>query len=179
MYFYDFNLKLNHQINDNNRLFVSGYLGRDNFGQKGTSSIGFGNKTFTLRWNHVYSNQLFSNITAVAANYNYSLFMKQASSKAFWNSSLLDYTLKADFNYYPNSENEIKFGASSTFHDINPCKAWMQGENDSSESIFSFQKITSSNMNIYLESAKNRNKTYIKIWNKVFCISEYGKNIDL
>jgi hypothetical protein len=132
MYFYDFNLKLNHQINENNRLFLSGYLGRDNFGQKGTSSIGFGNKTFTLRWNHVYSSKLFSNLTAVAAKYDYSLFMKQASSKAFWNSGLLDYTLKADFNYYPNSDNEIKFGVSSTFHDINPCEAWMQGENDSS-----------------------------------------------
>lgn len=128
MYFYDLNLKINHQINDNNRLYLSAYLGRDIFGQKGTSEAGFGNKTFTLRWNHLFSTQLFSNVTAIISKYDYSLKMNQASSKYFWKSSLQDYTLKMDFNYYLTPENEIKFGVSSTYHDIEPCNAWMEGD---------------------------------------------------
>lgn len=128
MYFYDLNLKINHQINNNNRLYLSAYLGRDKFGQKGSSDAGFGNKTFTLRWNHLFSSQLFSNTTAIISKYDYSLAMNQGSSKYFWRSSLLDYTLKLDFNYFLTPENEIRFGASSTYHDINPCNAWMEGD---------------------------------------------------
>ncbi|HCT30989.1 MAG TPA: hypothetical protein DIW31_09710 [Bacteroidales bacterium] len=128
LYFYDLNLKINHQINSNNRLFLSAYLGRDNFGQRGSASAGFGNKTFTLRWNHLFSSQLFSNITAVYSKYDYSLEMQQGSANYFWNSSLTDFTLKADFNYYITPENEIRFGVSSTYHNIKPCDAWMEGE---------------------------------------------------
>ncbi len=128
MYFYDLNLKINHQINDNNRLFLSAYLGRDNFGQKGSSEAGFGNKTFTLRWNHLFSPQLFSNTTAIISKYDYSLGMNQGSSKYFWKSSLIDYTLKFDFNYFLTPENELRFGISSTYHDITPCNAWMEGD---------------------------------------------------
>lgn len=128
MYFYDLNLKINHQINNNNRLFLSAYLGRDMFGQKGSADAGFGNKTFTLRWNHLYSPQLFSNTTAIISKYDYSLAMNQGGAKYFWKSSLLDYTLKLDFNYFLTPENEIKFGVSSTYHDINPCHAWMEGD---------------------------------------------------
>ncbi len=126
MYFYDLNLKINHQINDNNRLYLSAYLGRDKFGQKGSADAGFGNKTFTLRWNHLFSSRLFSNTTAIFSKYDYSLKMDQSSSKYIWESSLLDYTLKLDFNYFLTPENEIKFGVSSTYHDINPCNAWME-----------------------------------------------------
>lgn len=126
MYFYDLNLKINHQINDNNRLYLSAYLGRDKFGQKGSADAGFGNKTFTLRWNHLFSSRLFSNTTAIISKYDYSLKMDQSSSKYIWESSLLDYTLKLDFNYFLTPENEIKFGISSTYHDINPCNAWME-----------------------------------------------------
>lgn len=128
MYFYDLNLKMNHQINNNNRLFLSAYLGRDNFGQKGSSDAGFGNKTFTLRWNHLFSSQLFANITAIYSKYDYSLEMKQGSSKYFWNSDLTDYTFKSDFNYFITPENEVKFGISSTYHNIDPCDVWMEGD---------------------------------------------------
>ncbi len=129
MYFYDLNLKLNHQLNENNRLYLSAYLGRDKFGQKGSSDFGFGNQTITLRWNHLFTKQLFSNITAIRAKYDYALTMGQASSNYFWNSGLLDYSLKMDFNYLPNPKNDIKFGLSSTYHDINPCDARMEDNN--------------------------------------------------
>ncbi|MCX6238171.1 MAG: TonB-dependent receptor, partial [Bacteroidia bacterium] len=128
MYFYDLNLKINHQFNDRNRLFLSAYMGRDLFGQKESSDAGFGNLTGTLRWNHQISNKIFSNLSAIIAKYNYSLSMKMGGSDYVWKSNMLDYTLKLDFNYFPNPENEIKFGLSSTFHDFDPCDAYIQGE---------------------------------------------------
>jgi hypothetical protein len=129
MYFYDLNLKLNHQLNENNRLFLSAYLGRDKFGQEGLSEFSFGNQTVTLRWNHLFSKQLFSNFTAIRAKYDYALSSEGSSLNYKWNSGLLDYSLKLDFNYFPNPNHEIKFGISSVYHDINPCNAWMENEN--------------------------------------------------
>ncbi len=128
LYFYDLNLKINHQFNENNRLFLSAYLGRDIFGEKGMSRAGFGNKTATLRWNHQFSSQLFSNLTAIVSNYGYNLEMKQGGADYVWNSSLLDYCLKADFNYYPNPDNEVKFGVSTILHTLNPIDAWIQSD---------------------------------------------------
>lgn len=128
LYFYDLNLKINHQINNNNRLFLSAYLGRDIFGQKDVSRAGFGNKTGTLRWNHQYSSQLFSNLTAVVANYDYDLTMKFAGDNYVWKSNLVDYSLKADFNFYLNPNNEIKFGASATLHYLDPINAYIESD---------------------------------------------------
>lgn len=125
MYFYDLNLKVNHQFNNNNRLYLSAYLGRDIFGQKGQSKAGFGNKTATLRWNHQFSQKLFSNLTAIASNYDYSLSTEQGGGKYVWKSNLLDYTVKTDFNFYPNPNNEIKFGVSATLHELDPIDAWI------------------------------------------------------
>lgn len=128
MYFYDLNLKVNHQLNSNNRLYLSAYLGRDIFGQKKQSSAGFGNKTATLRWNHQFSQKLFSNLTAIASNYDYSLSTEQGGGKYSWNSNLQDYTVKTDFNFYPNPNNEIKFGISATLHELDPIDAWIYAE---------------------------------------------------
>jgi TonB dependent receptor/CarboxypepD_reg-like domain/TonB-dependent Receptor Plug Domain len=128
LYFYDLNFKLNHQFSDNDRLYLSAYLGRDIFGEKGSSDAGFGNKTATLRWNHQFSSRLFSNLTAIVSNYDYKLQTQQGGSNYVWNSNLLDYSLKADFNFYPNPDNEIKFGISSIFHVLNPIDAWIQSD---------------------------------------------------
>ena len=127
LYFYDLNLKVNHQFNDRNRLYLSAYSGRDKFGQKGSSDVGFGNLTGTLRWNHQISSKIFSNLSAIVAKYDYSLKMKQGGSNYVWNSNMLDYTLKLDFNYFPNPQNEIRFGFSSTFHNFDPCDAYIDG----------------------------------------------------
>lgn len=128
LYFYDLNLKINHQFNPNNRLFLSAYLGRDVFGQKGLSNAGFGNKTATLRWNHQYSSNLFSNLTAIVSNYDYSLSTKFGGSNYVWKSNLLDYSLKVDFDLFLNSNNEIKFGAVSTYHELDPINAWIESD---------------------------------------------------
>lgn len=125
MYFYDLNLKVNHTFNDRNRLYLSAYLGRDKFGQKGMSDAGFGNQTVTLRWNHLFSNTLFSNFTLIRSRYDYDLSMHMGGSNYQWNSSLLDYSAKMDMNFFASPRHEIRFGAVATYHDINPCTAYM------------------------------------------------------
>ena len=121
LYFYDLNAKVNHQINDNNRIFLSTYLGNDNFGFSKQFGFEFGNKTATLRWNHQYSPKLFSNLSVIASSYSYQMSMEGSSSSSFvWKSNLSDYGVKLDYNYYPNASNSIKFGLSTVNHRISP-----------------------------------------------------------
>lgn len=140
MYFYDLNLKVNHQFNNNNRLFLSAYLGRDIFGEKGASKAGFGNRTATLRWNHQFSSKLFSNLTAIASKYDYALSTEQGGDKYVWNSRLQDYSLKADFNFYPDPDNEIRFGVSSTYHTLDPIDAWIHSASSDTTLAFPSMK---------------------------------------
>jgi hypothetical protein len=125
LYFYDLNLKLNHRFNDNNRLFLSAYMGRDNFGEGSLYGMAFGNQTFTLRWNHLFSKQLFSNVSLIYSHYDYALNMNFGGDKYYWNSYLKDIAAKADFNYFVSPEFNLKFGAASTYHTFDPCNAWI------------------------------------------------------
>ena len=136
MYFYDLNMKINHQLNANNRLYLSVYAGRDNFGQKGSTDAGYGNMTGTLRWNHQYSSRLFSNVSAIVAKYDYSLKMTFGGSNFVWNSEMRDYSLKIDYNYFLNPENEIKFGGSTTYHYFDPCNLYQEGKDSSLSATF-------------------------------------------
>ncbi len=128
LFFYDVNAKVNHEINNNNRIYFSTYVGRDVFKEQ-FSKMDFGNQTYTLRWNHVYNPKLFSNLTFVHSNYDYSLGTTEASSGFKWVSKLRDYSVKLDYNYYLNPENTLDFGFQSTLHDITPGIAFGTGEN--------------------------------------------------
>lgn len=128
LYFYDFNMKVNHIINDNNRLYFSGYFGRDVFENK-FAGMEFGNRTFSLRWNHIFSNNLFSNFTLIQSKYDYHLGTPEGEANSFlWESSMLDYGLKADFTWYLTPENTIKFGMLTTYHTFEPGYARGLGE---------------------------------------------------
>lgn len=120
LYFYDTNLKINIIIGDNDRLFVSGYYGRDVLKNQ-MAGLNFGNKTLTLRWNHLFSPKLFSNATIVSSRYDYSL---ETTGDAFeslrWKSHLNDLSFKYAFTYYPKAGQLIEFGIQSIFHSINP-----------------------------------------------------------
>ncbi len=121
LYFYDLNAKINHQIDNNNRIFLSTYLGNDNFGFNKQFGFEFGNKTATLRWNHQYSPVLFSNVSLIASSYNYQMSIEGNSATSFvWQSNLTDYGAKLDYSYYPNTSNTIKFGVSTVEHRISP-----------------------------------------------------------
>ncbi len=123
LYFYDANIKANYNFNDNNRVFLSGYFGRDVLAVKDFFKMGWGNGTGTIRWNHIFNEKLFSNTTLVYSNYKYSLGSPKTadSPNTFtWKSNIKDYYLKEDFNFYYNRKNTIKFGLLTSFHEISP-----------------------------------------------------------
>jgi len=132
LYFYDLNAKINHTFNDNNRIFFSGYLGSDVFKTK-FAKMDLGNQTFTARWNHLFSKQLFANFSIISSKYGYELGTPDGNANSFdWTSQLHDYSLKGDFTWYLNPSNTIKFGFISTYHTLDPGEAKGVGQ----ESIF-------------------------------------------
>ena len=123
LYFWDFNAKINHKFNDNNRIFASAYFGRDVFKNK-FAGMNLGNNTITVRWNHLFSKKLFSNFTFLRSRYEYELGTPEGEANSFeWKSKLVDYSAKADFTLYLNTENTIRFGAIVTHHTFNPGEA--------------------------------------------------------
>jgi len=120
LFFYDLNGKLNYTINDNNRIFLSGYLGKDVFAND-FAGMYFGNRTFTFRWNHLFNKKLFSNFTLINSHYFYDLGTPDGEIPFFnWLSFLVDYGFKGDFIWYPSTEHTFKFGLSSYYHVIKP-----------------------------------------------------------
>lgn len=118
-YFYDLTAKANYQITENDKLYLSGYFGRDIFGAG--FFFNWGNATSTLRWNHVYNEKLFSNITAYYSNYDYSLGVEDDNGDEFkWASAIVNYSVKPEWTYYANSKNTFKFGLQSTYYDFRP-----------------------------------------------------------
>lgn len=123
LYFYDFNTKLTHRFDDNNRIFLSWYFGRDIFSNQ-FAGMSLGNQTATLRWNHLFSKSLFSNFSIIYSKYDYSLGTPEGDASAFkWTSNLRDYSVKADFSWFLSPLSTIKFGASSTYHEFFPGEA--------------------------------------------------------
>ena len=120
IYFYDLTMKINHTINENNRIYLSGYFGRDVY-KIASMEFGYGNQTMTLRWNHLFGKKLFLNTTALYSSYNYFLGSEFDAASAFkWESKMTDYSLKLNFNYYPNPSNSIQFGVQTIYHSFNP-----------------------------------------------------------
>ncbi len=120
LYFYDLNLKGNYKINDKDRIYLSWYMGRDVFDYDDLFGFSWGNKTFTLRWNHLFSEKLFSNFSVILSNYDYELSQSSEEQGFIWSSDLNDIKFKADYTYYPNTRNTIRFGVTGTMHHFNP-----------------------------------------------------------
>lgn len=124
-YFFDLNTKVNYKFNDKNRLFLSGYFGRDVFlfaskRQAFDLSIPWGNATLSARWNHVYNEKLFSNVSLIYQDYNFKFKGAQGDAKFQLFSGVKDVNTKVDFDYFLNNKNTIKFGANYTFHQFKP-----------------------------------------------------------
>ncbi len=122
--FYDLTMKTNYNINRKNKLYLSGYFGRDNFRFDKTQGFNWGNSTATLRWNHLFNERLFSNITLVYSKYDYALqFGKDDRNQFSWNSSISNLILRPQFTYFINSKNELNFGADLTYYTFEPANA--------------------------------------------------------
>ncbi len=119
LYFYDFNAKANYKINDKNRIFLSGYFGRDVLGFSGFG-IDWGNQTGTLRWNSIINPKIFSNTSIIFSDYSYKGSITSGESTLSIKSEIKDWTLKEEFQYYPNSKNTIRFGFQSIYHNLIP-----------------------------------------------------------
>jgi len=120
LYFYDLNAKDNFDINQNNKVFLSGYFGKDVF-KNPDFQLNWGNATGTLRWNHIFDEKLFSNFSFVYNKFNYQLGVPESQENAFlWQSDMNDYTVKGDFTWFLNNNNMVTFGFSSIYHDIYP-----------------------------------------------------------
>jgi len=120
LYFYDLNLKANYKLNGKDRFFISGYFGRDVFKYEDLFGFNWGNMTFTARWNHLFSEKLFSNISVIVSKYNYELGQETGASGFKWTSNLFDVKFKQDLTYYPNTKNTVQYGYSGTYHNFNP-----------------------------------------------------------
>jgi hypothetical protein len=138
IFFYDFNAKVNHTIDEKNRVYISGYFGKDVF-KNPFAYIRLGNATATARWNHLFSQKLFSNFTAIYTQYNYSLGTAEddTPNSFLWTSILQDFQLKGDFTYYPSTNHTVRFGFNSTLHMFDPGKAKGTGD----ESLFTEYKL--------------------------------------
>lgn len=122
LYFYDFNVKGNYKINDKNRIFLSGYFGRDKLGFGDNFGIDWGNKTGTLRWNRIISPKLFSNTSVIYSDYSYNINITANSSDFNIKSQIKDWNLKEEFSYFINDKNKLKFGFNSIYHNIIPSR---------------------------------------------------------
>ncbi len=119
LYFYDLTIKTNLVISNNDRIFLSAYMGRDDFG---LDQFGFdwGNKTATLRWNHIFNNKIFMNTTAIYSDFNYGFKFDFNENVIGFGAGIFDYNLKQDYTWYLNTNNSIKFGWQSMYHSFKP-----------------------------------------------------------
>jgi hypothetical protein len=120
LYFYDLNAKANYQFNQKNKIFLSGYFGKDVLGFSDQFGIQWGNSTATFRWNHIFNNKLFSNTSLIYSNYNYNISIKQTTNELTVVSKIKDYTLKEDLQYFAGSKNKMNFGFNLTKHIFTP-----------------------------------------------------------
>ncbi len=120
LYFYDFNAKANYKIDEKNRIYFSGYFGRDELGLGSSFRINWGNKTGTIRWNRVISNKLFLNTSFIYSDYNYDVSLKNGETNFNVNSNIKDFNIKQDYTFYINPKNTIRFGFNSILHTITP-----------------------------------------------------------
>ncbi len=122
--FYDLTLKTNYKFNDKNRIFLSGYLGRDKFSFGSAAGFDWGNSTTTLRWNHLFSDKLFANLTLYYSDYDYRIsFGDDAKDRFDWDARIINYSAKPEFTWFLNPKNLIKFGGQAIVYTFEPGNA--------------------------------------------------------
>lgn len=133
LYFYDLNMKINYSFGQKNRVYLSGYFGRDVFDFKElakqsntqlSSGFNWGNSTATFRWNHLFSEKIFSNTSLIFTNYNFKVFSEEITDKSLYSlqysSGIRDFTLKSDIDYLPSSQHTLRTGLMLTAHRFTP-----------------------------------------------------------
>ena len=124
-YFYDMNLKLNYKLSEKDKIYLSGYYGKDVFtyGNKTdafTVDMPWGNGIAALRWNHLFSNKLFMNVTSTFSDYQFKFGSAQDEFQFALKSQITDVGGKVDFTYFPSTRHKVKWGVDYIYHTLNP-----------------------------------------------------------
>ena len=127
-YFYDLNAKLNYRISDKDRIYLSGYFGRDVFKFRSPDSdfavdIPWGNATASFRWNHLFKDNLFMNTSLIFSDYKFEFGANQSDFEFKLFSGIQDWNAKVDLNWYPNIRHDVKFGFNYIYHTFTPSNA--------------------------------------------------------
>lgn len=155
--FYDLTLKTNFNIDDKNRVYLSGYFGRDNFGFGADAGFNWGNATGTFRWNHLFSEKLFSNLTFYYSDYDYKLaFGDEAVNSFKWDAGIQNISVKPEFTYFLNPENIIRFGGQSILYTFEPGNA--VGISEGEESDISLDEQHAMESAVYIENEQSLGK---------------------
>ncbi|TDS15321.1 TonB-dependent receptor-like protein [Maribacter caenipelagi] len=119
-YFYDLNTKLNYRLNDKNNIFLSGYFGRDVFGINDSFVNTYGNTVGNFRWNHLFSDKLFSNLSLIYSDYYYGLKLDFVGFN--WNSGIRNFNIKYDLKHYATDKLQVNYGINNVYYQFNPGK---------------------------------------------------------
>ncbi|WP_297704644.1 TonB-dependent receptor [uncultured Eudoraea sp.] len=119
-YFYDLNAKLNYKINDRNNIYLSGYFGRDVFSISDIFENTYGNGVVNFRWNHLFSNKLFSNLSIIYSDYYYGLELDFVGF--IWNSGIQNFNVKYDLKHYLSEKLRLNYGINNIYYKFNPGK---------------------------------------------------------
>ncbi|MEK6155127.1 TonB-dependent receptor [Flavobacteriaceae bacterium 3-367] len=119
-YFFDLNTKLNYKINERNNIYLSGYFGRDLFSINDSFVNTYGNAVLNFRWNHLFSDKLFSNLSLIYSDYSYGLELDFVGFE--WDSGILNLNAKYDLKHYINDKLQINYGLNNIYYDFNPGK---------------------------------------------------------
>lgn len=117
-YFYDLNTKLSYRLNDNNSIYVSGYFGRDVFEISDSFENTYGNSVLNFRWNHLFNDRLFSNLSLIYSNYYYGLRLNFVEFD--WNSGIQNFNLRYDLKHYLSPKLKLEYGLNSIYYSFNP-----------------------------------------------------------
>ncbi|GAB3798451.1 TonB-dependent receptor [Spirosoma humi] len=160
-YFYDLNAKANYDFGPKNKLYLSTYFGRDRFyandnSESTDTGLSWGNATGTLRWNHLFSQKLFSNLSLIFSDYKFQISSVEKSTQGtdtyslFYNSGIRDFSLKYDVDYYPTPQHSVRMGLQSTYHRFTPSAVVLQnaGINQSINNVDNIDVLESG---IYIE----------------------------
>ena len=124
LYYYDLTAKTNYNINDKNKIFASGYFGRDVFRFDEQQGFDWGNQTASIRWNHLFNDRFFSNFTAFYSNYDYAFAFGNTDEDQFdWDSNIQTVNFKPTFSYFLDQDNELTFGGELLYYTFYPANA--------------------------------------------------------
>jgi len=147
-YFYDLALNAHYDFNAKNKIYLSGYLGRDVFKVNSVQGFDWGSKMLSLRWNHLFNKKLFSNFNFIYSDYDYGLaFFDDIHDRLEWNSKIQVGSFKPQFTYFINTRNLIDFGAEFNFYSINPANGLVASNFDST--IVQLPKKYAAEWNLY------------------------------